>query len=458
VKNQSETTRRKFLKGTAAAVTIPMFMPNSVFGANNKINLAWVGFKNQGGGDLHSCQHGNNVVALCDVNDHVLQGKGKQFKKAKLYKDFRKMLDEMDKEIEAVGVGTPDHVHFAITYKAMKMNKHVFVEKPLVHSLEECRTLQERAKENKDLATQMGDQGHAFEEAMLIKEWYDGGLIGEVKEVLAWTNRPKNGWGFPGHPGGGHKEYAEAQEVPKHLDWELWRGAVAKDIKYNHTYALSRQGCWRPWWDFGCGGLGDIGCHTIDAPWWALGMGAPEAVEVEMKYEANPIYTPNGSIVTYKFPGKNGKPGHSIKWLEAPSRPTAPEGYDDKVWGVGGMIMPGTKGGICHPDMRPNGARLYPKGKWQEYRSDKSKQVPKTLRRPGSIHRDWIEGIRNSRKSCSDFSYACPLTEVILLGTLAIRTGKGFKWNSEKMEITGNDEAAKMIDIPARKGWRVEDL
>ena len=195
-------SRRTFLKQSAAALgasfAAPLILPRSVKGANEKLNLAWVGFGNQGWGDLMGCAGGNNVVALCDCDPNTWQRAQKEFPNAKFYLDFRKMLTEMGDKIDAVGVGTPDHTHFAIAYMAMSMGKHVFVEKPLVHTLWEARTLQQLAAQ-KNLVTQMGNQGHAFEGARLIKEWYQAGLIGQVKEVITWTDRPKSGWGFNGN-------------------------------------------------------------------------------------------------------------------------------------------------------------------------------------------------------------------------------------------------------------------
>jgi predicted dehydrogenase len=240
------------------------------------------------------------------------------------------------------------------------------------------------------------------------------------------------------------------------MDWDLWMGPVEKKIGFSPALHPTT---WRPWWDFGCGGLGDIGCHTIDTPYWALGLGAPESVEVEMNEEVNSIHTPNGSIVTFNFPARNGKPPVRVKWYEGPSQPKAPEGFDlGDPGGEGGMIMVGEKGGIYHPGMRPDSPRLYPEAKWEEYRSNGDKRVPKTIPRIPGIHRDWVNAIREGRKSCSDFSYSGPLTETILLGTLAIRTGKTVKWNAETMQITGNPEAAKLINPEARKGWRPDDL
>ncbi len=447
-------SRRTFLKQSASLAVpfaAPTILAKSVSGANEKLNLAWVGFGNQGGGDLRACANGNNVVALCDCDPNCWGKKKEKFPEAKFYKDFRKMLEEMGDKIDAVGIGTPDHTHFAIAYMAMSMGKHVFVEKPLVHSLWEARTLQKLAAEKK-LVTQMGNQGHAFEGARLIKEWYQAGLIGEVREVITWTDRPKAGWGFNGTV---KTKFPTAGQLPKGMDWDQWMGPVGKDVPFSK---FLHPTTWRPWWDFGCGGLGDIGCHTIDTAYWALDLGAPERVEVEMHGEANPIHTPNGSVVSYMFPARGGKPPVTVKWYEGPSMPKAPEGQDWEMPGHGGFLMVGEKGGIFHGGMRPNSPRLYPKARWEDYRTSRDKQVPKTIPRVPGIHRDWVDAVRNGTKACSDFSYSAPLTEVILLGSLAIRTGKGLQWKAETMEITGNPEAAKLIKPEARKGWRAEDL
>ena len=449
--NLKSVNRRSILK-TASALTVPTFLPKNVFGANEKkINIAWVGFGNMGWGDLNNCANGNNVVALCDCNPGTWERAKKKYPKAKFYKDFRKMLEEMGDQIDAVGVGTPDHTHFAITYMAMSMGKHVFVEKPLVHSLWEARTLQALAKEKK-VVTQMGNQGHAFEGAYLVKEWYEAGLIGKVKEVITWTDRPARGWGFNGQV---RTSYPPAEKIPEGMDWDLWLGPCQEDVPFSRAIHPTT---WRPWWSFGCGGLGDIGCHTIDTAYWALGLGAPDRVEVDMSEKANPIHTPNGSIVTYRFPARGKQPAVDVKWIEGPRLPKAPKGYDWEIKGNGGFIMVGEKGGISHDGMRPNSPRLYPKSRWESYRKNANERVPKTLKRVPGIHNDWVNGIRNSEMTVSDFSYSGPLTESIILGTLAIRTGKGLEWSSKDMKISGNQEAADLVNVEARKGWRTSDL
>ena len=449
---KSQNIKRRSLIKSASALALPTFMPKSVFGANEKkINIAWVGFGNMGWGDLNNCANGNNVVALCDCNPGTWERAKKKYPKAKFYKDFRKMLEEMGDQIDAVGVGTPDHTHFAITYMAMSMGKHVFVEKPLVHSLWEARTLQALAKEKK-VVTQMGNQGHAFEGAYLVKEWYEAGLIGEVKEVITWTDRPARGWGFNGQV---RTSYPPAEKIPEGMDWDLWLGPCQEDVPFSRAIHPTT---WRPWWSFGCGGLGDIGCHTIDTAYWALGLGAPDRVEVDMTEKANPIHTPNGSIVTYKFPARGKQPAVDVKWIEGPRLPKAPKGYDWEIKGNGGFIMVGEKGGISHDGMRPNSPRLYPKSRWESYRKNANERVPKTLKRVPGIHNDWVNGIRNSEMTVSDFSYSGPLTESIILGTLAIRTGRGLEWSSKDMKISGNQEAADLVNVEARKGWRTSDL
>lgn len=450
-----QPSRRDFLKQSAAALggtlAAPLVVANSVQGANEKLNLAWVGFGNQGWQDLLSCSEGNNIVALCDCDTSVWDRAKAQFPGAKFYQDFRRMFEEMADQIDAVGVSTPDHTHFAVAYTAMNLGKHVFVQKPLVHTLWQARTLRNLAAE-KGLVTQMGNQGHASEGARLIKEWYQAGLIGQVREVITWTDRPKGGWGFNGNV---MKEYPNPAPVPPTMDWDLWLGPCVANIGFSPAFHPTT---WRPWWAFGCGGLGDIGCHTIDTPYWALDLGIPERVEVEMNEEVNPIHTPNGSIVTIHFPARGDKPPVRLKWHEGPSVPSAPAGHDCGMPGDGGMIMVGENGGIHHGGMRPDSPQLYPNERWAAYRADRDKQIPKTLPRTKGIHRDWIDSIKNGTKSCSDFSYAGPLTETILLATLAIRTGKSLEWNADKMEIIGNPEAAALINPEARAGWRPEDL
>ncbi|MBT4797805.1 MAG: Gfo/Idh/MocA family oxidoreductase [Verrucomicrobia bacterium] len=447
--------RRAFIKAAAVA-TGAFVLPRFSVGqpgpaANGKLNLAWIGLGRQGSGDLNACANGNNVVALVDVDPRALEKAKAAFPQAKLYKDFRVMLEEMGDSIDAVGVGTPDHTHFAATYMAMSMGIHVFVQKPLVHTIQQGRILQELAIEKK-LVTQMGNQGHASEGARLVKEWYEADLIGDVREVVVWTNRPSRGYGFGGPV---QTAFPAAESIPEGMDWNLWLGPCEKEVAFNKSF---HPRGWRKWWDFGCGGLGDIGCHTIDTAYWALGLGAPDSVDVEMHDEVNPIFTPYGSVVHFNFPARGNKPPVTIKWYEGSTLPPLPEGYDQGFEGEGGFMMVGEKGGICHHGMRPDSPRLYPQEKWDAYKANPDLRVAKTLPRTRGIYRDWIDGIKNGKETCSNFDYAVPLTETILLGTLAIRTGQTLKWNASDMTISDNQAASKLINPEARKGWRIEDL
>ena len=454
------TTRRSFIKHSTvflgATFAAPMILAQSVTGANSKLRIAWIGLGSQGKRDMRRAVNGHELVALCDCDLNSINSADmlEQYPQAKRYQDFRIMLADMGDKIDAVGISTTDHAHFPAAYMAINMGKHVFVQKPLTHTIWEARTLQELAAK-KGVVTQMGNQGHASEGARLIKEWYQAGLIGEVREVIIWTNRPAAGVGFGTGP---EFAYPEALPIPEGVNWDLWLGPSTENVGYHP--ALHPK-TWRCWWAFGAGGLGDIGCHTIDTAYWAMDLDFPESIEVDMRDTVNPIHTPFGSVVTFNFPARGGKPPVKIKWYEGPSQPAVPEGFDYDIWEDenGGFIMVGDNGGIFHPNMRPDSPRLYPQEKWQAYRKDRENHVPKTLPRvKGGITNDWLDAITDGRKACSDFSYAAPLTELIILGTLAIRTGETVRWDADNMKVIGNASADKMIRDEARPGWDIKDL
>ncbi len=447
-------SRRSFIGRLAAAATVPYLLPINVLGANNRINVAWVGVGSMGGGDVRGASD-TNVVALCDVdlNSWNLRQSSERWPEAKVYQDFRKMLEEMGDQIDAVGVSTHDRAHFPVAYMAMKMGKHVFIQKPMTHSVWEGRVLRDLARE-KGLITQMGNQGQGYEGIRLVKEWYQAGLIGDVSEIIAWTDRPTSGVGFRET----RHEYPPAQDVPEGLDWDLWLGPVTQDLGYNNDI---HPFFWRGWWEYGAGALGDIGCHTLNTPVWVLDLPHPERIDVEVK-EVNPLYTPDGSIVTYRFAERNGKPPVKITWYESPSQPELPEGYDFPPvsdWGDGGLIMIGEKGVIAHPNMRPGSPRLYPEALWQEFRETPSMRPGRTLPRArGNIVEDWLAGIRDGSQPCSNFEIAAPLNEMVLLGTLAIRTGESVIFDAENMRIPNNPTANALLKNPAREGWDVDSL
>lgn len=411
--------------------------------------IACIGVGGRGKQDVASIS-GAKIVALCDIDSRALASAAKQYSAAKAYKDYRVMLDEMRDEIDAVVISTPDHTHFHATMMAMGMGKHVHVQKPLAHSVSEVRQMMALAEET-GVITQMGNQGHAFEGIRYIREWYEADLIGEIKEVIAWTNRPKTGYGFRGE----RMDYPAAGPIPNTVDWDLWLGPVNDAPEYapNAYHPVF----WRGWWKFGMGALGDIGCHTIDSPFWALDLDIPTRVDVEVSH-VNSLHTPAGAVVQYTAYSKSAKKDVPLTWYEGPKLPPKPEMLGDaKLSEKGGLMMIGTKGIIYHADMRPSSPRLYPESLWQDFRQKPSTRPVKVYPRiKGSQMDEWIRAIKGEGpKPGSSFDYAGPLTETIALGTLAIRTGKAIEYNSKTMAITSNDEANALLQTEAREGFRV---
>ena len=264
---------------------------------NKKLNIACVGCSGKGAGDIRGVSS-ENIVALCDVDHNLARPMFKKFPKARQYKDYRKMLREMDKKIDAVTVSTPDHMHFPVAMAAIRLGKHVFVQKPLTHTIKEARDLLLAAGKH-NVITQMGNQGHAKEGIRLMREWYEAGAIGKVKEVHVWSSKATIGK----YKSALKTRPTDRPPVPKGLDWNLWLG-VAPKHSYHPEYHPKK---WRHWWDFGCGTLGDIGCHTMDSSFWGLGLGAPESIEAKTS-SVNDATSPDWSIITYKFPKRGKQP------------------------------------------------------------------------------------------------------------------------------------------------------
>ena len=442
-------SRRRFL-GTAAAAATFTIVPRHVLGGpgytapSDKLNIACVGVNGKGQSDIQGVST-ENIVALCDVDDEMMattiredSAKNPQLLKATKYRDFRVML-EKEKGIDAVTVSTPDHTHAVIAMMAIKMGKHVFVQKPLTHTIREARELAKVAKES-NLVTQMGNQGHASEGARLINEWIADGAIGDVTEVHAWTNRPI--W-----PQGIDRPET-IPSVPSTLDWNVWLGP-APWRPYHPAY---HPFTWRGWWDFGTGAIGDMGAHFLDQPYWALNLGAPitvEASSTEMKKETYPL----ASILRYHFPARGKMPPVKLLWFDGGMKPPRPDDLEPgRRMGDegGGVIYYGTKGKLLHGVYAGN-PRLIPETKMQEY-----KRPAKTIPRSPGIHEEWIEAIKAGKKSTTDFSYSSALTEMMLLGNVAIRAAKDnvvLQWDAETMRVTNLPGANEYLQMPYREGW-----
>lgn len=446
-------SRRNFVSnmavGTAGALAFPYLAQGAHHAsAASKLNVACVGIGHMGNAAVKDGLT-ENIVALCDVDwraDEAIWGDRNpaqtvaEIPQAKQFTDFRRMLDKMHKDIDVVQVSTPDHTHFPIAMAAMEYGKHVFVQKPLAHDIWQLRTLQKAAR-HYGVKTVMGNQGHTFEGARLIKEWYDNGVLGEVREVHCWTDRPIGPWFIKPTSIPPMKE-----KTPKDVDWDIWQGPT-KERSFSSEYVTTK---WRAWWDYGVGCLGDIGCHCIDTPYWALDLGLPTAVDVELDEPANKQFTPFGAHVTFHFPARGTKPPVTLHWWEGRPRPPKLEGM--KELPSNGMYMVGSKETVFHEDMRPVSPQLWPRERMYDYKDVlKKRTLPRVEGGPRlELFRD-IKG--EGPRAGANFDYAAPLTEVILLGTLAIRQGHRIEWDAEKMEITNVPGLSHLIKEPVRKGW-----
>jgi predicted dehydrogenase len=386
-----------------------------------------------------------NIVALCDVDDHVAAATYEAYPKAKRFRDFRKMLDAMGSEIDAVVVSTPDHTHFAVTMAAMELGKHVLCEKPLAHTVWEARTMKKAARHYK-VISQMGNQGHASEGIRCVKEWYDAGVIGPVREVSAWLSAINFNSRFFRKP---ESFPPVAMPVPDHLDWDLWLGPCARDVPYHPVY---HPRTWRGFYGFGSGLLGDWSCHTLDAPFWALGLGMPSVVELENPVAGSPDFAPDASRVRFEFPARGDKPPVVLHWHEGEPKPEMHEAWGLEKLGDAGMIMTGEKSSLMTGE-RPDSPRLIPNDQWLDFRRN---PTPKTISRiKGGHYREWTDAIRgDGPEPGSNFDYGAALTEVALLGVLVQRFGGRIEYNAEAMRITNRPELDAYLRVAAREGWR----
>jgi predicted dehydrogenase len=441
--------RREFVKTSAAALSSFMIVPAHVLGGRNhtppsdKLNIAAIGAGGQAAWDLGELSS-ENIVALCDVDWDRAAESFNRFPSARRYKDFRKMLDKEAANIDAVLVATPDHIHAVAAMAAIKRGKHVYCEKPLTHTIYEARQLRLAAGEYK-VATQMGNQGMAFEGNRLIKEWLADGAIGEVREVHVWSDRPT-------HMGGrdlwwpqGIDRPTDQPAVPETLDWDLWLGP-APYRPYNPAYVPF---LWRGWWDFGEGGLGDMGIHNLAPVFSALKLGAPLSVHAS----STPLYEetlPLAALVHYEFAREN-QPPLKVHWYDGGLIPERPPELEDlrELPREDGILFLGTKGAMLVDGWGGQSPRLIPETRMQEY-----KLPPKTLPRSAGHHQEWIEACKNRTPTESNFAFAGPLTETVLLGTIAMRfSGKKLYWDSAKMEVTNLPEANQFVHYEYRKGW-----
>jgi len=462
---------------TAFAVTVvPSRLPGKA-APGAKLNMALIGVGGQGGASIkdESVQN-ENIVALCDVDLERAGGRIKthttQNPRAKVYRDFRKMLDEMGKDIDAVMVATPDHTHYVAAMAAIERGKHVYCEKPLAHSIYETRQLTQAARRH-NVATQMGNQGHSSEHIRLCCEWIGDGALGDVREVHAWSNRPTGGYAFPASMGRPKDE----PPVPKALDWDLWLGP-ASYRPYHPAYCPIY---WRAWLDFGTGPIGDMGCHILDPAFWALKLGSPTSVEANVSYNGNPEYWmprfdgtknaktgledyleairketyPTAAIVRYEFPARGKMPPVKLTWYDGGLMPPKPEGVEKGSGGNGAYII-GDKASIKHGSHGAGGCRIVPEVKMKAYMG--KGLPPQTLERVPKGkqgHRgDWVRACKGANPAGANFDYGGPLTELVLLGVIAMRVpDRKLLWDAERMAFSNSKEATALVKPQYREGW-----
>jgi predicted dehydrogenase len=446
----SRFNRRDFIRSSASFAGLAMLSPplagetlparrhrNLVTG--RKLRIAHIGVGNKGYVDVMACAAtGEEIVALCDVD--ATRGNRAGFHAfqvllgAERYRDYRQMLTEMDDRIDAVVISTPDHTHFPAALMALERGKHVYVQKPLTHTIGEARLLKAAAAKA-GVVTQMGNQGHAYEGARLIKEWIDAGVIGPVREVVTWTDRPIWPTGV---------DRAIAAPVPPTLDWNRWIGTGP----YRDYSPAIAPWNWRAWWDYGSGGLGDMGCHLMDAAFWALNLRGPVKVSSESE-GCTELSAPKWSIVTYQFPARGSLPPLKYTWYDGGKLPPKPEELGDLKMPKTATLYRGDSGTLLAEGDYNNSVRLIPESRMKAFVDRPPKIIPRVPR--GDPYLEWITACKGGPTPGSNIvEHSADLTETVLLGNIALRLGKTIQWDPVALACVGMPEASRYIHAKYR--------
>jgi predicted dehydrogenase len=439
------SSRREFISQVAAAAAAFHLVPRHVLGRgyrapSDTVNIACIGVGGMGRNDARGLES-ENLVALCDVDWNAAEDAFRSYPRARRYRDYREMLDREARHIDAVSISTPDHSHAAAALLALRAGKHVYCQKPLARTIGEVRAMAQEAARRPRQVTQMGNQGHANEGTRQIREWVEAGVIGAVREVHYWTNRPI--W-----PQGLDRPTA-LHTPPPGLDWNLWLGPAA-DRPYNPAYAPFN---WRGWWDFGTGALGDMACHGMDAAFWTLDLGWPMTVvpETTRLYEESP---PRSSRVEYAFPARDGRGPVTVVWRDGGLWPPRPAGLPDTVkWPpaeIGGQLWVGSDGAIL-AGIYGEDPRLLDAARDAELRAN---PPPVKYERSPGVYAEWIRAIRGGPPNLSTFAgHAGRLTEMVLLGCLAVRAGQPLVVDPARGEVTNVKLPVEWLRPVYRKGW-----
>ena len=436
-------TRRRFVQAAAAAAPLAfMFSVNRrVLGANERLNVACIGVTGRAGEDMDGVS-GENVVAICDVDARnlAIAAKKEPIARAKQFKDYRTMYDQMANEIDAVVVGTPDHHHAPGSLGAMRLRKHVYCEKPLAHNVREVRLMREAAAGYK-LATQMGTQIHAGENYRRVVELVQSGAIGKVRRVHNWV---------PTSYSGNQKNVKRPEgtpPVPEGLDWDVWLGP-AKNRPYHPDY---HPFWWRGWWDFANGALGDMACHHMDLPYWALGLRDPLVIESAAP-DPDPEVAPPWQVVHYHYPARGEQPAVHLTWYHGGKQPPEFDNPDLKLPRQGaGTLFVGEGGKMLLADYDSH--KLFPKEEFKEFKKPE-KSIPRSI----GHHAEWIKACKDGSPTTCNFDYSGALAEAVLLGCVAHRAGKKIEWDAKAMKCTNAPGADKFLTREYRKGWGLEAI
>lgn len=457
-------SRRGFLARSAASAAAFTVIPSRLAGAdesrspNSRLALAGVGVGGVGFGQLKECaEAGFQIVALCDVDDSYAKKAYDHWPQARRYRDFREMLAAEGDRIDAVYCGTPDHTHALIVLAALRRRKHVCCVKPLTRTVHELRLVVKTAREA-GVATQVTAAANTSEPACRACEWIASGALGDVRELHAWSNRPVWPQGMTRPPG--------EDPVPKDLDWKLWLGPAAlRPFKGNwpaDSPALAQMNLkdWNPgieavyhpfnfrgWWDFGTGALGDMGCHHFNTPFRALQLGSPARIYAS----ATRVFAesaPLASIVTYDFPARDAQPPLRAVWYDGGLRPATPRHLEGRPLPDEGTLYVGEKGALLHTWA---GLQVFP-----EALGKRLETVPRMLPRRRGTWGEWAEACRGGESAGCNFKWAEPLTEIVLLGNIAIRTGKLLEWDAARGSFTNSPEANRQLHDDYQNGWSLE--
>jgi predicted dehydrogenase len=455
-RQSNRINRRQFFHRAGSGVALFNILPgNLLYGAqalspNEKLNVAGIGIGSQGGSDVGEVAGlGHNIVALCDVDENYAAKQFAKYPQAKRFTDYRVMLDKMGKEIDGVVIGTPDHTHAIISLEAMRHGKHVYCEKPLAHSVHEVRKLMAAAHKYK-VVTQLGNQGHSSGSIRRLCEWVWAGAIGQVHTIHAGCDAFKNVYcQIPNLP-----KLAEHHEVPKGLDYDLWIGPVP----FRPYSPLWVPWNWRGWMPFGGGVIGDWICHVLDPSFWALDLDAPSTVQAEVT-DYDPVKQgltyPSATTITFEFSARKARGPVKLVWHDGNSAIPKPQDFpaDEKVPGTGAILF-GDKGMIVHGSHGGANGHLLPENLMEQY-AGKNAPAEKIPRVNGHAW-DWIEAIRTGRQAGSNFDYGGPLTQVALLGLIAIRfPGQTLNWDNKAIRFTNNKAANTHLRSSYRAGWKL---